>query len=71
MVSKGIKVFGEAEFGGYSSASYSEFNLERNKTQFDNTLPGWTKNYKHNNYDKGWLRDLITDGIRFGLKFTF
>ena len=36
MVSKGIKVFGEAEFRGYSSASYSEFNLERNKAQFDN-----------------------------------
>tara|TARA_Y100001963_G_scaffold40709_1_gene57043 strand:- start:353 stop:1072 length:720 start_codon:yes stop_codon:yes gene_type:complete len=71
MVSKGIKVYGEAEFRGYSSASYSEFNIERNKVQFNNILPGWTKNYKHNTYDKGWLRGLVTDGIRFGLKFTF
>ena len=39
MISKGIKVFGEAEFRGYSTASYSEFNLERNKTVQNRTAP--------------------------------
>jgi hypothetical protein len=71
MVSKGIKIYGEVEFRAYSVASYSEFNIERNKTQFNNILPGWTRNYNNNSYDKNWLRGLITDGIRFGVKFTF
>jgi len=80
MVSKGIKFFGEAEFRAYSTASYDEFNLERNKTQFNNVLPGWANNYEETTSpkklrkhieEKNWGRSLITDGIRFGLKFTF
>ena len=71
LVTKGIKIYGEAEFRAYSVASYDEFNLEKNKVRFDNSLPGWTKDYKNNRYDKSWLRELVTDGIRFGLKFNF
>jgi len=71
VVMKGVKIYGEAEFRAYSAASYDEFNLERNKTEFDNSLPGWTRNYRNNRYNKSWLRGLITDGVRFGLKFNF
>ena len=71
VVLKGIKIYAEAEFRAYSVASYEEFNIERNKTEFDNSLPGWTKNYRSNRYNKSWLRGLITDGLRIGIKFNF
>jgi len=69
---KGIKVFSEAEFRGYSPASLGDsFNLEGSSLDFVNTLPPFSKNYKDTKFSKRWLRDLITQGIRFGLKFTF
>ena len=71
-VMKGIKVFAEAEFRGYSPASLGDsFNLEGSSLDFVNTLPPFSKNYKDTKFSKKWLRDLITQGIRFGLKFTF
>ena len=69
---KGIKLFAEAEFRGYSPApTSSNNNWERNYLDFANALPPFSKNYKDTKFDKQWFRDLITQGIRFGMKFTF
>ena len=71
-VLKGIKFFAEAEFRGYSPASVGDtFNLENSQLDFVNALPPFSKNYKDTNFDKEWFRDLVTQGIRFGMKFTF
>ena len=71
LVVKGIKVFAETEFRGYGPAPMSDsFNLEKSNVEFVNALPPFSKNYKDTNIDKKWLRDLITQGIRFGLKFN-
>ena len=71
-VLKGIKFFAEAEFRGYSPASVGDtFNLENSQLDFVNALPPFSKNYKDTKFDKEWFRDLVTQGIRFGMKFTF
>ena len=71
LVLKGIKVFAEAEFRGYGPAPMSDsFNLEKSNVEFINTLPPFSKNYKDTKLSKKWARDLITQGIRFGLKFN-
>jgi hypothetical protein len=71
-VLKGIKFFSEAEFRGYSPATLGDsFNLENSSLEFVNTLPPFSENYKDTKFGKKWLRDLITQGIRFGLKFSF
>ena len=71
-VLKGIKLFAEAEFRGYSPASVGDtFNLEDNQVDFVNALPPFSKNYKETKFDKKWARDLVTQGIRFGMKFSF
>ena len=71
-VLKGIKFFAETEFRGYSPAPLDgSTNLENSKLDFVNVLPPFSKNYKDNKFDKEWFRDLITQGIRFGMKFTF
>ena len=72
LVAKGIKIFAETEFRGYSPAPMSDsFNLEGSQMDFVNTLPPFSKNYKDTKFTKGWARDLITQGVRFGLKFNF
>ena len=71
-VLKGIKIFAEAEFRGYSPASVGDtFNLENNQLDFVNALPPSSKNYKDTKFNKQWFRDLVTQGIRFGMKFSF
>ena len=71
-VLKGIKIFAEAEFRGYSPASVGDtFNLENNQVDFVNALPPSSKNYKDTKFNKQWFRDLVTQGIRFGMKFSF
>ena len=71
-VLKGIKFFAEAEFRGYSPASIGDtFNLENNQVDFVNALPPFSKNYKDTKFNKQWFRDLVTQGIRFGMKFSF
>jgi hypothetical protein len=71
-VLKGIKFFAEAEFRGYSPASIGDtFNLENNQVDFVNALPPSSKNYKDTKFNKRWARDLVTQGIRFGMKFSF
>ena len=71
-VLKGIKFFAEAEFRGYSPASVGDtFNLENNQVDFVNALPPSSKNYKDTKFNKQWFRDLVTQGIRFGMKFSF
>ena len=71
LVAKGIKVFAETEFRGYGPAPMSDsFNLEKSNVEFVNALPPFSKNYKDTNISKKWARDLITQGIRFGLKFN-
>ena len=71
LVVKGIKVFAETEFRGYGPAPMSDsFNLEKSNVEFVNALPPFSKNYKDTNISKKWARDLITQGIRFGLKFN-
>ena len=71
-VLKGIKLFAEAEFRGYSPASVGDtFNLENNQVDFVNALPPFSRNYKETKFDKKWARDLVTQGIRFGMKFSF
>ena len=71
-VLKGIKFFAEAECRGYSPASIGDtFNLEDSQLDFVNALPPFSKNYKDSKFDKQWFRDLITQGVRFGMKFTF
>ena len=47
------------------------FNLEGSQMDFVNTLPPFSKNYKDTKFTKAWARDLITQGVRFGLKFNF
>ena len=72
LVLKGLKIFGETEFRGYGAAPMSDsFNLEGNRMDFVNALPPFSKNYKDTNFTKEWARDLITQGVRFGLKFNF
>ena len=72
LVAKGIKIFAETEFRGYSPAPMSDsFNLEDSQMDFVNTLPPFSENYKDTKFTKGWARDLITQGVRFGLKFNF
>ena len=72
LVIKGIKIFAETEFRGYGPAPMSDsFNLEGSQMDFINTLPPFSKNYKDTKFTKGWVRDLITQGVRFGLKFNF
>ena len=72
LVVKGIKIFAETEFRGYGPAPMSDsFNLEGSQMDFVNTLPPFSKNYKDTKFTKGWARDLITQGVRFGLKFNF
>ena len=69
---KGIKIFAETEFRGYSPAPMNDsFNLEGSQMDFVNTLPPFSKNYKDTKFTKAWARDLITQGVRFGLKFNF
>ena len=69
---KGIKIFAETEFRGYSPAPMNDsFNLEGSQMDFVNTLPPFSKNYKDTKFTKEWARDLITQGVRFGLKFNF
>jgi len=69
---KGIKLFAEAEFRGYSPASVGDtFNLEDNQVDFVNALPPFSENYKETKFNKKWARDLVTQGIRFGMKFSF
>jgi len=71
-VLKGIKIFAEAEFRGYSPASVGDtFNLENSQVDFVNALPPFSRNYKDTKFDKKWARDLVTQGIRFGMKFSF
>ena len=71
-VLKGIKLFAEAEFRGYSPASVGDtFNLEDSQMDFVNALPPFSRNYKETKFDKKWARDLVTQGIRFGMKFSF
>ena len=71
-VLKGIKIFAEAEFRGYSPASVGDtFNLEDSQMDFVNALPPFSRNYKETKFDKKWARDLVTQGIRFGMKFSF
>ena len=71
LVVKGIKVFAETEFRCYGPAPMSvSFNLEKSNVEFVNALPPFSKNYKDTNISKKWARDLITQGIRFGLKFN-
>ena len=71
LVVKGVKVFAETEFRGYGPAPMSDsFNLEKSNVEFVNALPPFSKNYKDTNISKKWARDLITQGIRFGLKFN-
>tara|TARA_R110000824_G_scaffold183568_1_gene364564 strand:+ start:201 stop:1136 length:936 start_codon:yes stop_codon:yes gene_type:complete len=71
-VLKGIKFFAEAEFRGYSPTSVGDtFNLENNQVDFVNVLPPSSKNYKDTKFTKGWFRGLVTQGIRFGMKFSF
>ncbi len=63
-VLKGVKAFVETEYRGYGSAPMGDsFNMEDSSTVFVNTVPS-TDNIV-------WLRDLVTVGLRFGLKFTF
>ena len=72
LVVKGIKIFAETEFRGYGPAPMSDsFNLEGSQMDFVNTLPPFSENYKDTKFTKGWARDLITQGVRFGLKFNF
>ena len=72
LVVKGIKIFAETEFRGYGPAPMSDsFNLEGSQMDFVNALPPFSKNYKDTKFTKGWARDLITQGVRFGLKFNF
>ena len=47
------------------------FNLEGSQMDFVNTLPPFSENYKDTKFTKEWARDLITQGVRFGLKFNF
>ena len=48
------------------------FNLEDSQMDFVKILPPFCKNYKDTKFTKkGWARDLITQGGRFGLKFNF
>ena len=69
---KGIKIFAETEFRGYGPAPMSDsFNLEGSQMDFINALPPFSKNYKNTKFTKEWARDLITQGVRFGLKFNF
>ena len=71
-VLKGIKIFAEAEFRGYSPASVGDtFNIENNQLDFVNALPPSSKNYKDTKFNKQWFRDLVTQGVRFGMKFSF
>tara|TARA_R110000765_G_scaffold228482_1_gene332134 strand:+ start:154 stop:1089 length:936 start_codon:yes stop_codon:yes gene_type:complete len=71
-VLKGIKFFAEAEFRGYSPTSVGDtFNLENNQVDFVNALPPSSKNYKDTKFTKEWFRGLVTQGIRFGMKFSF
>jgi len=71
-VLKGIKLFAEAEFRGYSPASVGDtFNLEDSQMDFVNALPPFSRNYKDTKFNKKWARDLVTQGIRFGMKFSF
>ena len=72
LIVKGIKIFAETEFRGYGPAPMSDsFNLEGSQMDFINTLPPFSKNYKDTKFTKEWARDLITQGVRFGLKFNF
>ena len=72
LVLKGIKIFAETEFRGYGPAPMNDsFNLEGSQMDFVNTLPPFSKNYKDTKFTKAWARDLITQGVRFGLKFNF
>ena len=72
LVVKGIKIFAETEFRGYGPAPMNDsFNLEGSQMDFVNTLPPFSKNYKDTKFTKEWARDLITQGVRFGLKFNF
>ena len=72
LVLKGLKVFAETEFRGYSPAPMNDsFNLEGSQMDFVNAFPPFSKNYKDTKFTKEWARDLITQGVRFGLKFNF
>ena len=42
-----------------------------NNVEFVNTLPPFSSNYKDAKFSKEWLKDLVSQGIRFGLKFNF
>ena len=47
------------------------FNLEESQMDFVNTMPPFSKNYKDTKLTNKWARDLVTQGVRFGLKFNF
>ena len=69
---KGIKIFTEIEFRSYGAAPMNDsFNLENNNVEFVNTLPPFSSNYNDAKFSKEWLKDLVSQGIRFGLKFNF
>ena len=72
VVVKGINILAETEFRGYSPAPMNDsFNLEDSQMDFVNTLPPFSKNYKDTKFNKQWFRDLVTQGVRFGMKFSF
>ena len=72
LVVKGIKIFAETEFRGYGPAPMNDsFNLEGSQMDFVNTLPPFSKKNKDTKLTKECARDLITQGVRFGLKFNF
>ena len=72
LVLKGIKIFTEIEFRSYGAAPMPEsFNLEKSNVEFVNTLPPFSSNYNDAKFSKEWLKDLVSQGIRFGLKFNF
>ena len=72
LVIKGIKIFAETEFRGYGPAPMGDsFNLEESQMDFVNTMPPFSKNYKDTKLTNKWARDLVTQGVRFGLKFNF
>ena len=53
------------------SGSIFKIDTENNNVEFVNTLPPFSSNYKDAKFSKEWLKDLVSQGIRFGLKFNF
>ena len=76
LVLKGIKIFTEMEFRNYVSAEGVSGGDIPDVT-FINVLPPTGKNYYRKGGPNGnvgsreWARDLITQGLRMGVKFSF